>query len=269
MIKKLIINADDFGLTEGITKGIIDSHADGILTSTTMLVNAPYTKKAIELAKGYPKLGVGIHLNATMGRPLIPGKKSFTDELGRFIKVTAYPNRYVEVDPSELYEEWQAQMKQFIALTSKLPTHIDSHHHVHMAPVHHSVVLKLAKEYDLPVRQTSRHHTEKIITDYEDVHFYGDFYGEDLTEASIISVLDHQAEAMEIMCHPAYLDQVTYDMSSYQLPRVKEMAILRSKPLRKYIEDANIALITYGDLQKRGVQSNGELKKKSECNGDK
>jgi len=250
MIKKLIINADDFGLTEGITKGIIDCHADGVLTSTTLLINAPFTNMALNMAQQCPRLGVGIHLNATLGRPLVSGKKSFTDAYGQFVKVTEYPLRNVEANPKELYMEWKAQIELFIALANKLPTHVDSHHHVHMNPVHHEAVLKLTQEYDLPVRQTSRHHSQKINTDYEDAYFYGDFYGDSLSMKSITDVFDLDKEIVEIMCHPAYLDQATYDSSNYRLPRMTEMKILRSQELRRFVKEAGIELINYADLVK-------------------
>jgi len=247
MVKKLIINGDDFGVTEGVTKGTIDSHADGVLTSTTLLVNMPFTEFALEEAKKYPDLGVGIHLAATIGRPLVAGAKSFTDAEGNFLKLSDYPRYDVDINLEELYTEWKAQMEHFIRLAQKLPTHIDSHHHVHCLPQHHSVVIQLAKEYDLPVRES-----EKILDTYEHAIFMADFYGDDLTVSAITDMLAKDVEIMEIMCHPAYLDQRTYEISSYHLPRMKEMEILRSKELREFIDKNGIELITFADLKKRG-----------------
>lgn len=83
-LKKLIVNADDFGMTEGNTLATIICHESGILTSTTLMVNMPYAREAARLALKHPDLGVGIHLVLTIGRPLIEGAKSFTDENGNF-----------------------------------------------------------------------------------------------------------------------------------------------------------------------------------------
>ena len=246
MVKKLIINADDFGLTEGMTKGTIDSHVDGVVTSTTLMMNAPFTEYAIAEAKKYPSLGVGIHLTLTYGRPLVAGAKSFTDSEGKFLKLAAYPDGFAQVDLEELYREWKAQMELFIDMAGKLPTHVDSHHHVHCDPHHHDVVARLVSEYDLPLRAGG-----KVVDHYEPTVLMLDFYGEDITVSTITDALATDVPIMEIMCHPAYLDQATYDISSYNLPRMKEMAILRSKELRAFIEQNGIELITFADLKKK------------------
>ena len=247
MVKKLIINADDFGVTEGVNKGVIDSHTDGVLTSATMLVNMPFTEQAFGEAKKYPDLGVGIHLAATIGKPLVPDAKSFTDAEGNFLKLANYLGGDVVADVEELYIEWKAQIEQFIRLAGKLPTHIDSHHHVHTLPQHHGIVAQLAKEYDLPVRQS-----EAFLDTYEHATFMMDFYGDDLTVSTITDALETDVEIMEVMCHPAYLDQRTYESSSYNLPRMKEMEILRSEALRGFIQQNGIQLITFADLKKKG-----------------
>jgi len=245
MVKKLIINADDFGMTEGVTKGIIDCYADGVLTSTTLLMNMKYTKFAIEEAKKHPLLGVGIHLALTIGRPIIEGAKSFTDSKGDFLPLTFYSNLESNIDPEELYVEWRAQIEKFIELAGKLPTHIDSHHHIHMIPAHRDVVIRLTKEYDLPVRQS-----EEILNTYERVMSVVDFYGDDLNLNIITDELQADSEIMEIVCHPAYLDQEVYNNSSYNIPRMKEMEILRSAELREFIEANKIELITFADVKK-------------------
>ena len=134
MTKKIIINADDFGISEGAVLGIIKAHQDGILTSTTCMVNMPYAKMGLELASRYPNLGVGIHLVLTVGRPLIDGAKSYVDKNGNFLRPSAYPNEEPNANFDELYREWKAQIERFIKLAGKKPTHIDSHHHVHLLP---------------------------------------------------------------------------------------------------------------------------------------
>jgi len=245
MVKKLIINADDFGATEGVTKGIIDCHKDGVLTSTTLLVNTPYSQMALNEAKKYPNLGVGIHLALTFGRPIVPGKKSFTDANGDFKKLNDYPRKGIDINTEELYVEWQAQIERFIELAGKLPTHIDSHHHVHMLPKHQRVVARLAEVYSLPVRASAG-----LLDSYEKVYFMGDFYGNDLTVTTLTDTFATEMEIMEVMCHPAYLDQETYDGSSYNIPRMKEMEILRSEELRQFIETSGIQLIKFDDIKK-------------------
>ena len=83
MIKKLIVNADDFGLSEGVCLGILKAHRDGILTSTTCMMNMENIEKYLEMTKAYPNLGLGVHLNITVGKPLT--KVSFIDEKGNYL----------------------------------------------------------------------------------------------------------------------------------------------------------------------------------------
>lgn len=251
MIKRAIINSDDFGLTQGISIGTIHAHTDGILTSTTCMMNMPFAKFALNLAKDYPNLGVGIHLVFTVGRPLIPGKKSFTDEDGNFKKLNTYD--YDETlytiksnaNLDELYDEWKAQIENFIKLAGKKPTHIDSHHHAHLFPDHQQVTIRLATEYDIPIRQVT-----KIIDHYEFVRCDASFYGTDLTNDDLINILKNDDDIIDIMCHPAYLDQRMMDISNYHLPRMKEMEIIRSDEVKKFVKDNNIELINYSGLKK-------------------
>ena len=255
MIKRMIVNSDDFGITEGVTIGTIHAHVDGVLTSTTCMMNMPYATFALNLAKDYPDLGVGIHLVFTAGRPLVDGAKSFTDEEGNFRKLGTYKSvregnfslPTTDTDPEELYIEWKAQIEKFIEIAQKLPTHIDSHHHSHMFPNHQEVSIRLAKEYDIPMRQD-----HQIIDHYEFVRCDGAFYGDSLTNDDLINIIkNNDDETLEIMCHPAYIDQRMMEISSYNLPRATEMAILRSEEVKQFVKDNKVELITYADLKRQ------------------
>ncbi len=242
-MKKLIINADDFGMCEGVSLGIIKCHTDGVLTSTTLMTNMPFAPHAVEMARMYPKLGLGIHLVATCGTPVIPGKKSFTDEHGNFKKLKNYPNGEVKMNPDELYLEWKAQIELFIRMVGKKPTHIDSHHHVHLLPGNVDVAICLAKEYDIPMRQET-----DLGLDYEVATLmrgFGnnisiDYFEKDLTVDT----------TQELMCHPAFIDYHLYQNSSYCNERVFEMKFIRSQEFRNWINDHKIKLINYSDIRK-------------------
>ena len=86
MMIKLIVNADDFGLTEGTNYGIIDGHINGLVNSTTMMMNMPGTEHAVRLAKEYNLLGVGVHLVLTAGEPLLGDVPSLVGSDGSFHK---------------------------------------------------------------------------------------------------------------------------------------------------------------------------------------
>ena len=114
MIKRLIVNADDYGLSEGVCLGILKAHRDGILTSTTCMMNMENIKKYLEMTKDYPNLGLGVHLNITVGKPLT--NVSFVDEKGNFKSRDTYTNREAIVSQEELYQEWKAQIEKFIKI---------------------------------------------------------------------------------------------------------------------------------------------------------
>lgn len=246
MIKRLIVNADDFGMTDGVSIGILHAHADGIVTSTTTMMNMPSVKFAFNLSKDFPNLGIGIHLVLTAGRPLVDGATSFTDSNGNFIKLRDYPNSQPEhINLNELYTEWKAQIELFIELAGKKPTHIDSHHHVHLLPELQEVAIRLAKEYDLPIRQRNQ-----IVNHYEYVRCADKMYDELVNYDFLVREISINENVMEFMCHPAYIDQALYDMSSYCLVRMEELKLLRSQKVKDFIKENNISLISYADIKK-------------------
>lgn len=245
MIKKLIMNADDFGMTHGNSVGIMMAHANGILTSTTCMMNMPFAKFALDAAKQFPKLGVGIHFVLTVGRPLVDGAKSYTDNDDDFIRPKDYPDGQPHADPEELYIEWKAQMEKYIEIAGHKPTHIDSHHHVHLLPWHVEVAKRLAKEYDLPMRQR-----EQVLDTYEYVRCDDRMYGDDANYDFVTGAFKTDEEILEFMCHPAYVDQRLYDMTSYCLPRMKELDLILSPEMKKFITDNNIELINFSDIKK-------------------
>lgn len=247
MIKKLIVNADDFGMTQGNTIATLLAHKQGILTSTTCMTNMPFAKFALEEAKKYPDLGVGVHLVLTYGRPLVAGAKSYTDENGNFIRPKDYPDGNPHADLDELYAEWKAQIEKFIEITGHKPTHIDSHHGAHLLPGHVEISKRLSQEYGIPMRQKL-----EVVPGYDYEYTRGDscmYGGENLYEV-VTQAMENHDGILEIITHPALVDQRLYETSSYSLPRMKELAFLLSPEFKQYIEDHNIELINFSNVTK-------------------
>lgn len=222
---KLIVNADDFGYSRGVNYGIIDCHKRGIVNSATMMMNMPGTTHATRLAKENPTLQVGIHLVVTCGKPLLKDVPSLINENGNFKRLNQIQEDY-DINLTDLEREWTAQIEAFLA-SGLVPTHLDSHHHVHGIKEFHSVIRKLANQYDLPVRLTeNRVEGVKPFTDV----FFGDFYGETISDDYFNQLPERVADGqtVEIMCHPAYLDNEVMNHSSYNIMRVRETAILTS-----------------------------------------
>jgi predicted glycoside hydrolase/deacetylase ChbG (UPF0249 family) len=137
MEKRLIINADDFGLSRGITDGIVLTHKKGILTSTSLMVNQPATEYAISCAEQVRELGIGIHLNLTQGTPVLSPDQipTLVNEAGQFhsCRTLARQLLRLQVSAQEIEAEFRAQI-QLMKSYGLLPTHADSHHRIHMYP---------------------------------------------------------------------------------------------------------------------------------------
>lgn len=142
MERLLIVNADDFGLSKGQNYGIIEACRNGVVTSTTALVNGEAIYHAAQLSRDEPTLAVGMHFVLTMGKPLtaMPG---LTREgvLGKWIWQLAEEDA---LPLEEIAQELVSQYQRFVELFGRKPTHIDSHHHVHMFPQIFPLVAKFA-----------------------------------------------------------------------------------------------------------------------------
>ncbi|MFB4163232.1 chitin disaccharide deacetylase [Alteribacillus sp. JSM 102045] len=244
-MKKLIINGDDFGFSRGVNHGIIDAYQEGILTSTTVLTNMPGANHAYKEAASHPGLGVGIHLNLTLGKPMLSSHHTIVDENGLFRKLPFYKGSY-KIDAEEIYVEWKAQIES--AITHDLtPTHLDSHHHIHSYPGMPEVFVSLAKEYRLPVRRVFSQKEDSLFSDLLTAEqFIDDVDILKKTSAELRNDFG-QAETIEIMTHPAYLDKTLMSHSSYRYPRVDELSLLMNADIKNKLNDYQ--LIHYGHLK--------------------
>ena len=134
MKRRIIVNADDFGLVESVSEGVIEAFNNAQVSSTTLMVNTPGTEHAVGLAELHPTLGVGLHFNLTEGRSLTSAS-SLVDPSGTFYSRPRLLRRLLKrtVDMDHIRIEFEAQLERINELGIS-PTHIDSHEHVHMAP---------------------------------------------------------------------------------------------------------------------------------------
>jgi hopanoid biosynthesis associated protein HpnK len=150
-MKKVIINADDFGLCRPVNEGIVKAHRDGILTSATLMTNTPGFEEAAALAKDHSRLGVGVHLNLVRGRPLSRPEdiRGLVGREGRFLaKPSIILRRIVSgrIAAAEIERELRTQIEKALA-SGLVLTHLDSEKHLHAFPPVFRVVLKIAREY--------------------------------------------------------------------------------------------------------------------------
>lgn len=122
---KLVVNADDLGLSKGVNYGILDAFESGIVSSASLMMNMPTTDHAIKIFN-HQAIGIGVHLNVTLGKPLL-SNPILTDENGVFFRNQEINEKTLD----GIIEEFELQIQR--ALESKLNiTHLDSHHHIHM-----------------------------------------------------------------------------------------------------------------------------------------
>ncbi|NWF68473.1 MAG: ChbG/HpnK family deacetylase [Chloroflexi bacterium] len=156
MSNYLIVNADDFGLTESTNNAIIDAHHQGIVTSASLLANGQAFDHAVWLARENPTLGVGVHLTLTEGRPVddigrlavfVPGM----DEPGRFPLSNAPYVRALltgKFPRKNIMREFKAQTSKIIQAGIK-PTHIDGHKYIHLLPPLPQIAADIADLYGI------------------------------------------------------------------------------------------------------------------------
>jgi len=243
---KLIVNADDLGLTKGVNLGIIEAYRHGIVTSATLMVNMGEVQHALSLLKDNPGLGVGIHLVLTTGRPISENVPTLTDTEGNFRHMSELAN---DIDSSDIKKEFESQLQRFYSFGLK-PSHIDSHHHVHGVDKIMPIVRKIAQEHDLPVRMLGK----REICSYPGIkttnYFTSAFYGDHLSFEDLIEILNKALffDTAEIMTHPAFVDPLLLTSSRYNIQRTRELAILTDPRVWEVLKENNIELTNYAKL---------------------
>jgi predicted glycoside hydrolase/deacetylase ChbG (UPF0249 family) len=282
MEKRLIINADDFGLCEGVNRAVARAHKDGVLTSATIMANMPDAEQAAEMAKELPGLGVGVHLNLTQGRPLtrhaaintlLDGDGEFACSLTKlaFFMLAGPGNR------AAIRAELTAQI-QWVIDKGLTPTHLDSHKHFHTLPHVFSIVCQLARRFEIPairfefeLRQVSAipwplpspggKNRARLIRTMASINRLQnrDFFRTNalvgIAHAGKIDVnffkavsLYNSATTAEVVTHPGYVDGLEAQKTSLVHQRKIELDALCSDKTRQYFKNASVRLIHYGQL---------------------
>ena len=229
----LIVNADDFGLGEGVNRGIIRAHEHGIVTSASLMVRQPGARHAADYARRRPQLSVGLHL-----------------DLAEWVYRDGEWAAAYEVVPPDDAEavgaEVERQLDSFVRLLGRPPTHVDSHQHVHRHEPVLSPARAIADRLNVPLRHFSAA-----------VQYRGDFYGqtgkgEPLPEAvsapALARLLDSlEAPITELACHPGEDDALP---SAYRRERALEVAALCDPAVREAISRRNLRLTGFSHIQR-------------------
>jgi predicted glycoside hydrolase/deacetylase ChbG (UPF0249 family) len=231
--RRLIVNADDFGLSEGVNRGIIEAYQCGIVSSASLMVRWPSSVAAAKSAESTPSLGVGLHVDL--------GEWYYDD--GNWLP------RYEVVDVADaglVRIEVEAQAERFFRLMGLPPTHLDSHQHVHRDPVVRGVLVAIGDRLGVPVRMLT-----------EGVSYCGDFYGQDgrgypvpdaISATSLIRIIDSLPEgSTELACHAGYGEGLN---TTYAHERELEVRALCDPTVRAAVEAAGVELISFASLRR-------------------
>jgi len=280
MTRQLIVNADDFGRTHGVSAGILRAHLDGIVTSTTAMMNMPGVAADLHQARSEAaRLGLGVHLNFTAGRPLLPPEwcASLVDGHGHFLTQEAILAKPDRIKPDELRAELKSQITTFKNAMNMLPDHLDAHHFVHLYPPLFEVYLDLADSFKLPVRipfprqAADLDRVPPIIGDLPPEtaksigradqqqlaarpvkttdHFVATFYDKTISVPFLMEILASLPQgSSELMTHPGLLDDQLRAESKYSTQREDELAVLTNPQIIDYLAQLDIQLITFADL---------------------
>lgn len=228
----VLFNADDFGLTKGVTDGIMKAHTEGVVGSTTLMMNGSAVDYAVFRAKQNPSLKVGIHLVLTWGKPIADNVPDLIKFDGTFKYNSAFQNMK-KPNLIQVEKEWEAQIQAFQQTGLSLH-HIDSHHHVHGWEPLKEIVIKLARKYAVPIRYVDslKKYPEILLTETLWLDFYSDGVDEKIFEK--LKKLPHAS--VEVMTHPAIIDEELKKISSYVEKRAEELAILCSLEVPSWVD---------------------------------
>jgi chitin disaccharide deacetylase len=231
-VRTLVVNADDFGATAGINRGVQQAHESGIVTSASLMVQGSASSSAAGYARARPELSVGLHADLQSCRrrrlpsPLLRSERRLRSAVTR---------------------ELSEQLEEFQRLVGGDPTHLDSHHHRHRLAGVQPAFVELASELDVPLRHFAAN-----------IRFCGDFYGQDgkgrpqpgaIKPTALVTLLEHLPEGItELGTHPGYPDGLT---SWYREERRQEVESLCDPAVMDAIARVGIELISFREVKER------------------
>lgn len=286
-VRRLIINADDFGLTAGVNRAIVEAHERGVLTSTTLMANSLAFDDAVQLAKGRSSLSTGCHVVLVDGKPLIdPGRlpdlvdgkdqNSFREGITGFA-ICALLGR---IDPDQVEAETTAQIRKLQA-HGVLVSHVDSHKHTHMFPAALQGILRASRTCGVtairnPFEVVAANFARlqrglwKRYAQVKTLHGLAGYFRKAVAKAGLRTpdgtlgivatghlnpdlfrdIAEHMPEGTwEFVCHPGYLDADLRSITTrLRESRVEELAVLTSADTRTALERRGVQLISYHDL---------------------
>lgn len=284
-LRRLLINADDFGLTSGVNRAIVEAHGNGVVTSATLMANAPAFTEAVELARSAPRMSIGCHVVLVDGVPVLPASEipSLLGNHGQFHSALGgFAMRALrgDFDSRQIEAEISAQIRRLQAAGVTV-SHLDTHKHTHIFPQILVPLLRAAKACGVrairnpfePSRLsllTERPGLWKRWFEVRATHMLSASFRRAAEQAGIAtpdgtlgiiatgaldrpllrSILQNIPEGTwEMVCHPGYDDaQLGAVRTRLRASRALELQLLTTVETRNLLEENKIQLISYHDL---------------------
>jgi predicted glycoside hydrolase/deacetylase ChbG (UPF0249 family) len=269
-VRYLVINSDDFGLTPAVSRGILDGHAAGVITSTSVMVTTPGWEDARARLRD-SSIDIGLHLNLGLGRPLTAARTLVNPKTGQFAGAAGLSlwALGLRIDPDDVAAECRAQL-ELLRSAGRPVTHIDSHWHLHALPGIWASVLAVARKEGVPwlrsprvprrqqiiramfpftllgVASLWRRSNHPRFTD----HFTGyGMSGAREYEQGVLERLDDiQPGVTEFMVHAGYDEPAIAALDSYTWERERELAALVSPSVKARLAKGDLTLTHFGAL---------------------
>lgn len=261
-MRKLVVNADDFGFTRDVNRGIVEAHRDGILTATTLMADGAAFDDAVRLAQANPTLDIGVHL-VLVGQPPFP-------------MTVAQLTQSVLLRRIRIYDELSAQVRKILG-AGLHPTHLDTHKHTHLLPPVLDAVARISEEFRIPwvrrpfdflpspndvpfkkrvvsrslrvvrsrfARVLAAHHCRS--TD----HFAGFQITGTFRAADIVALIRSLPEgSTEFMCHPGFCTPELHAAGTrLKESREAELRALTAPEVRSALRESGVQLVNYAGL---------------------
>jgi predicted glycoside hydrolase/deacetylase ChbG (UPF0249 family) len=278
---RLVVNADDFGISERVNEGIIQAHREGVVTATSLLAVGRAFEHAVHLSRAVPSLDVGVHLTHVAGVPLLQKNSSPADIDGGFPpSAAAFAWRWLtgRIPRADVDAEWSTQIERVLASGIRV-SHVDSHQHVHALPGLAGLTLSLAARYRIPFVRIP---VERLRTDWppslhgirrtfgsallrvswtlarlesagtaenRPLRFLGFHDGGRLDRQRLRRMLDslRPGRAYELMCHPGFQPEEP-DVKIWQYRHELELQTLADPLIQSEIAARGILLCSFKDL---------------------
>ncbi len=261
-MRKLVVNADDFGFTRDVNQGIVEAHRRGILTAATLMATGAAFDHAVALAKANPTLDIGCHL-------VLVGEPPFPESLAALAQAVALKRVRV-------YDQLSSQVRRILDAGLR-PTHLDTHKHTHLLPPVLEAVARISEEFgigwvrrpfDLPMqtggvawktRAASRAFSvvrgrfERVLRGHA-CRFTDHFAGFKLTgrfdEASLAALIRALPEgSTEFMCHPGLCtSELRAARTRLKESRERELRALTSAEVKAAVQESGVKLASFAEL---------------------